>query len=144
VCAKVNTLQAFGEECCREAAHPLVEVSKNDLRLRNASVVDDGAQATGLISPLEEGGAEMNVIEVERVIAEGDVNALAAARLAGLPRQVVLRVMDDRMATEDDVAEQGTAQMTRRRHDPAHAEQCSELLGVAGEWGRRRSPPGAR
>ena len=76
---------------------------------------------------------EVHVVEVQRVVADRDVHALAAARLARLPRQVVLRVVPDRKPAQHDVAEQAAAQVARRRHHPAHAEQRAELLGVAGE-----------
>ena len=38
----------------------------------------------------------------------------------------------DREAAEDDVAEEMTAQVPHRRHDPAHAERRADLLGLAG------------
>ena len=61
----------------------------------------------------------------------GDVDALHAALFAGLPRQIVLEVLRDRQPAQDGVAELVAAQLPRRRHHPAHAEQRAELLGVA-------------
>ena len=98
----------------------------------------------GLMAPLEERRAQVHVVEMQRVVADGDVDALAAARLARLPGQVVLGVVPDRQPAQHDVAEQAAAQVARRRHHPAHAEQRAELLGVARRAGRRRSPPAAR
>ena len=72
-------------------------------------------------------------------VADLDVDALTATRLAGLPRQVVLRVLTDRQPAEHDVAELAAAQLADRRHHPAHAEQRAELLGVA----RAMTRPGA-
>ena len=89
-------------------------------------------EASGLMASLEKRRAEVDVVQVQRVVAERDVDALAAARLARLPRQVVVRVVNDRVAAQDDVAEQAAAQMPRRRHHPAHAEQRAELFGMTG------------
>jgi hypothetical protein len=41
-------------------------------------------------------------------------------------------MVQDRVPAEDDIAKEAAAQMARRRHDPAHAEQRSQLLGMAG------------
>ncbi len=82
---QIDALQAFAEHRRGEATQPLVEVPEHDLRLRDAAVVDDRAQPSRLIPALEERGSEMYVIEVERVVTEGDVDALAAARLTCLP-----------------------------------------------------------
>ena len=43
-----------------------------------------------------------------------------------------MRVVDDRMPAEDDVAEQVPSQVPYRRHDPAHAQQSPEFFGVPG------------
>ena len=91
--AQVDALQPFAEHRRRQAAHPFIEVAQDDLRLPDAPIVNDGGEASCLISPLEKRGSEVHVIEVQRVVAERDVDPLAAARLARLPRQVVLRVM---------------------------------------------------
>ena len=107
---QVDALQPLAEHLRRQPLHPLVEVAEHDLRLADAAVVDDGAQPARLVPALEERRAEVHVVEVQRVVADGDVDALAAARLARLPRQVVLRVMEDRKPAEDDVAEQAAAQ----------------------------------
>ena len=98
----------------------------------DAAVVQDGAQPSGLMAPLEQRRAQVHVVEVQRVVADGDVDALAAARLARPPRQVVLGMVLNRQPAHHDIAEQGAAQVARRRHDPAHAEQRAELLGVPG------------
>ena len=39
--------------------------------------------------------------------------------------------MRNRMPAEDDVAEEAAAQVTGRRHHPAHADQRADLLGVS-------------
>ena len=98
----------------------------------DAAIVNDRRELRRLMPPLEQRGAEMHVIEVQRVVVERDVDALHAAVLAGLPRQVVLNVMPDRKAAQDDVAEERGAEMARRRHHPAHAERGAELGGLAG------------
>ena len=69
---------------------------------------------------------------MQDTVGDGDVDALAAAGLARLPRQIVLGVMPDRMSAQHDVAEERSADLARRRHDPSHAELRSELLGVPG------------
>ena len=68
---------------------------------------------------------------MERVAADVDVRALHRALLARLPRQIVLRVVGDRKAAQDDVAELVAAQQAHRRHDPAHAERRADLLDLA-------------
>ena len=76
----------------------------------------DLRQALGLIAPLEDRGAEVDVIDVQRVAADRNVRALQASLLAGLPRQIVLGVMDDWQAAQDRVAKLMAAPFARRRH----------------------------
>ena len=66
------------------------------------------------------------------------VRALAVARLARPPRQVVLAVVHDRVAAEDDVAELVLAQRAHAVHHPAHAERRADLFGLPGA-GRARA-----
>ena len=87
--------------------------------------------APRLMPAFEERGAEVDVIEMQRAAANGDVHALKAAWLARLPREVVMRVMDDGMAAEDDVTEEVAPQVPRRRHHPAHPQQRAKLFRVA-------------
>ena len=44
-------------------------------------------------------------------------------------------VVEDGMPAEHDVAEQIPAEMPRRRHDPSHAKQRAQFLGMAGGRG---------
>ena len=83
------------------------------------------------MAALEDRGAEMDVVDVQRAAVDGDVDALQPPRLARLPRQIVLEVLRDRKAAEHGVAELVAAQLPRRRHHPAHAERRADLLGVA-------------
>ena len=80
---------------------------------------------------LEERGPEMHVVEMQPVVAEGHVDTLATARFARFPREVVVRVVKDRVAAEHDVAEETAAKMARRRHHPAHPQQRPEFFGMA-------------
>ena len=74
----------------------------------------------------------MHVIEVENfVVSDLQIDALREARLAGFPAQVVLVVMAHRKVAEDDVAEERVAEMTRRRHHPAHAQRGADLRRLA-------------
>ena len=73
----------------------------------------------------------MHVEEVQRPVVDEDVGALAAARLARAPRQVVLHVLPDRVVRQHHVAELMAAQMPHRRHHPAHAERRADFLGVS-------------
>ena len=82
------------------------------------------------VPALEQRRAEMHVVEMQRVVFDRQVHALHAAMLAGLPRQVVLLMMADRKAAQDDVAEERGAEMARWRHHPAHAERRAELGGL--------------
>ena len=81
--------------------------------------------------PLEDGGAEMHVVDVQRVAVDVDVGSLQASFLAGLPREVVLGVIADGEPAEDGVAELMATQMPRGRHHPAHAERRADLFDVA-------------
>ena len=84
-----------------------------------------------LMPALEERGAEMDVVEVQRAALGGDVDALHAALFTGLPREIVLDVLGDRQPAQDRVAELVAAQLARRRHHPPHPEQRPELLRMA-------------
>ena len=81
----------------------------------DAPVVQDGAEAAGLMAPLQQRRAEMHVVEVQRVVADCDVHALTAARLAGPPRQVVLGMVLNRQPAHHHIAKQA------RRADGASA-----------------------
>ena len=129
--AQVDAFQAFGQHFGRHAAHPFVEVAEHDFRDADAAVVEDRAEPAGLVAPFEERRAEVDVIEVQRVVADVDIDALAAARLARPPGQVVLRMLPDRQAAQHHVAEERPAEVPRRGHHPSHAEHRAELLGVA-------------
>ena len=115
----------------REAAAPLVEIAEQDFRRRDAAVVHDRREPIGLVLPLAVGRAEMHVEEVQRPVVDDDVGALAAARLARAPRQVVLHVLANREVRQHDVAELMAAQVAHRRHHPAHAERRADFLGVS-------------
>src|SRR5688572_6861462 len=128
--AEIDALKPLRQGLCRKPFHPLIEIAKHDLRHANAMVVHDRAQAPGLIPPLEKCGAKVHVVQMQRVVVEGDVDALAATGLARLPRQVVLRVIADWKPAEDDITEEAATQMPYGRHYPAHAEQSAKLLGV--------------
>src|SRR5690242_10346378 len=73
----------------------------------------------------------MHVVEMQRVFVEREVDALDAAMLAGFPRQVVLDVVPNRQPAQDDIAEQGSAKMARRRHDPSHTERRAKFSGLS-------------
>ena len=93
----------------------------------------NGGQPRRLVSPLQHRRPEVDVVDVQQpAVAEVEIGALAGARLARAPRQVVLAVVHDRKAAEDDVAEEMLAQLPHRRHHPAHAERRADLLGLAG------------
>ena len=90
-------------------------------------------QPLGLVAPLEQRRAEVDVVEVQDVVlADLQIDALRQPRLAGLPAQVVLLVMLDREAAEHDVAEERVAEVPRRRHHPAHAQRRADLGRLAG------------
>ena len=67
-------------------------------------------QPLGLMTPLENRRAEVDVVDVQRLAVDVDVGALQAPLFAGLPRQVVLGVVDDGKPAEDRVAELVAAQ----------------------------------
>ena len=94
--AEIDALQSLGEDVLGDAARPLVEVAQHDLRTGDAPIVDERRQLARLAAPLEERRAEVHVVEVQRVVVQREIDALHAAVLAGLPRQIVLNVMPDR------------------------------------------------
>lgn len=59
------------------------------------------------------------------------IGPLQAPRLAGLPREVVFGVMENREPAQHDVAELMLAQSARRGHDPAHPERSPNLFDMA-------------
>src|SRR5436190_3386172 len=136
VVRQVDAVQLFGQDQRRLPAHPLVEVAEDQFRTGDVSIRDNGGEPFGLVRPLQNRGAEMNVVDVQRAAAlEGDVDALYAPWLARFPRQIVFEVLRDRKAAQHRVAELVAPQLARRRHDPAHAERGAELLGVpAAAW----------
>ena len=69
--------------------------------------------------------------KVKDVRADLQVHPLDVARLAGLPREVVLHVVLHRETAQDDVAEEGVAEMPGGRHDPSHAQRGPELRGLS-------------
>ena len=86
-------------------------------------------EAARILTAEEARRAAMFQQSVEAEKGRGD--ALAAARLARLPGEVVLRMMQDRQAAEYDVAEERRPQVACRRHHPAHAELGAEFLCMA-------------
>jgi hypothetical protein len=127
---EVDAVQLLAQHPRREASRPLVEVADDDFWPCDSPVVDERGQTRRLEPALEEGRAEMDVVDVDDVGIHRDVDALDAARLARPPREVVLRMLPDRQPAENDVAKQMSAQVARGRHDPAHAERRAQLLGV--------------
>ncbi len=95
-----------------EAAHPLVEVAEDDLWPRDAAVVDERRQPRRLIAALEDGRSEVHVVDVQRAAgADLEIHALARARLARAPREVVLAVVSHAAAAQDHVAEEMVSQV---------------------------------
>jgi hypothetical protein len=135
---QIHALQLLAEHCRGASAQPLVEIAEHHFRRSHAAVVHDSREALGLMMPLQQRRAEVHVVEMQRVIAHGDVDALTVARLARLPREVVLEVRADRESAQDHVAEKASAQVSRRRHHPPHTKLRAELFRLAA---RRR--PGA-
>ena len=72
-----------------------------------------------LAAPFEYGGAEVNVIDVQREALQPDIDPLHASRFARLPGQVVLDVVHDRQPAEHRVAVRDAADRALDRH--AHA-----------------------
>ncbi len=95
------------------------------------AVGDDRGQPLRLMPALEQRRAEVDVVHVQRAAVGGDVDALHAARLARLPREIVFEMLRDGQPAEHRVAEQMAAQVPRRRHHPAHAQQRAELFDLA-------------
>src|SRR6185369_6628239 len=96
-------------------------------------VEDPLGDARRLIPPLEQCRAEVHVVHIEAAaFAKIDRHALGAPGLAGLPGEIEPRVLTDREAAEDDVAELMLPQFPRRRHRPAHAERGAEGFGMTG------------
>src|SRR6185436_20003116 len=129
--AQIDAVQLLAQERGRQAAHPLVEVADHQLGPVDVAIGDDRRQALRLVAPLEQRRAEMNVVEMQRAVIGGDVDALHPPLLAGLPRQVVLEMLRDWQPAHHHVAELMAAQLACRRHHPAHPELRAELLGMA-------------
>ena len=131
VVPQVDAVQLFGQQRGRQTSHPFVEVAQHQFGPRDMAVEDDGRQALCLMPPLENCGAEVDVVHMQCVTVERDVRPLQPPRLARLPRQIVLEVMRDRVAAEHGIPELMPTELACRRHDPSHAESGADLLGVA-------------
>lgn len=129
---QVDAAEALGQDVAGQRARPLVEVAEQDLRAGHTAVVHPRGEPLGLIAALEQRRPEVGVVHVQGSGAHIDRNPLHAARLAGLPGQVVLDVVPHGEAAQDHVAELVAAQFAHRSHDPAHAERGADALGVSG------------
>ena len=99
----------------------------------DSMVVDEGGQPRRLVSPLQHCRPEVDVVDVHQpAVAQIEIGALAGALLARAPGQIVLRVVHDREAAHDHVAEEMPPKMPHRRHHPAHAERRADLLRLTG------------
>src|SRR5262245_51235111 len=58
---QVDALQTAAQQLRRESAHPLVEVAKHQFRAADVLVRDDRREPFGLMAPLEDCRAEVNV-----------------------------------------------------------------------------------
>src|SRR5262245_15975994 len=83
--AQIDALQTRADDPGGEPAHPLIEIAKHDLRDADPAIVNDAAQSSRLIPSLEKRGTKMHVVEMQCLVAQGDVHALTASRLARLP-----------------------------------------------------------
>jgi len=128
VIAQVDAVQFFAEQRRRQPLHPFIEIAEDDLRSADVAIRGDRGEPVRLVAALENRGAEVHVVDVERAAAGIDVDALHAARLARLPREIVLDVLDDWKTAEDGVAEMVSAQLPGGRHDPSHAERGADLF----------------
>lgn len=128
--AQVNALEALREQRRRQPLGPFVEIAEYQFGTVHASIVNDRRETLSLMTALQNGSAQMDVVKVQRLISNRDVNSLAAARFTGAPRQVVLEMLTNRQPRQDDVAELMTAKLTCGRHDPAHAERCANFFRV--------------
>src|SRR5206468_10006905 len=126
IVSQVDAVQLFGQHRRGESAHPLVEIPHHQLRAGEVAIEDDRRQPLRLMTTLQDRGAEVYIVDMERVTVESDVGALQASRLARLPGEIVLDVMRDRKAAEQRVPELVSAKLARGRHHPAHAERSAE------------------
>src|SRR6476660_5938215 len=83
VLVDIDALKERAEGAGGEAAHPFIEVAEDDLGSLDALVVDESGQPGRLIPSFEHGGAEMDVVDVQRVAVDIEVGALTGARFAG-------------------------------------------------------------
>ena len=82
---EVDTLQLFGQHRRREPLDPLVEVPEHHFRSYDPAIVHDRRKANRLMTTLAHRRAEMHVVEMHSVIADGQVDPLTAAGLAAVP-----------------------------------------------------------
>ena len=99
------------------------------------AVGDDLRETPRLVAALEERGAEMHVVHVQRIPLEVERHALRAAGLAGLPGEIYSAcwVIGNRLRTT--LPNWCAAQLTCRRHHPAHPQGGAERFGVPGAAG---------
>ena len=84
--AQIDRLQLLLEHGGGQALTPFVEVAEHDLRRVNPAIVHDRGKPLRLVAALAERRAEMHIEQMQRVVVVyGEVDALAAARLARFP-----------------------------------------------------------
>src|SRR5207249_12334664 len=90
VIPQVDAVQPLAQHLRRQTAHPLVEVAEHELGAGDVPIAHHRRETKRLMPPLEDRGAEMHVVQVQRAAVDDDVDALHAPRLARLPREIVL------------------------------------------------------
>ena len=106
--------------------------SQQHLRPGHSPIVDERRQPAGLVTPLQDRGPQMDVVHVQNLPLDQEIRALAIARLARAPGQIVLTVMHDWIAAQHDIAELMVPKRAHAVHDPAHAQRRANLFRLPG------------
>src|SRR6185436_5222451 len=78
---QVDAVEPFGQHRRRQAAGPFVEIPDDQLGPDAAAIVNNSCQPHRLMTTLAQRRTEMNVIEVDRILACLEIDTLTAARL---------------------------------------------------------------
>jgi hypothetical protein len=128
---EIDAVQGLGQHLRRQSTGPLVEVAQHHFGAVDSAIPHDLRELNRLVPALEQRRTEVHIVEMHGVIVHGQINPLAAARFSTPPRQVILGMLSDGQAAQDDVAEEMPPQTSRWCHDPAHTKRGTELLGMS-------------
>jgi len=130
---QIGALKVAGQQSRGQPARPFVEIAKQNTGTAMSAVAEDLLiqQPTRLAPPLEVGGSEVNIVEVEgRRPVEVDIDAQAPALFATGDTDVVIVREHQRVAAEHDIAVSGPVQSAILPKPNVEAKGSREEMGL--------------